>query len=343
MEASSGSAPRFGVVDAASSNDNRTINLDDVFSDCFFGPVGEVIASTSTDGPSQQQAGGAYPHPPPMPPPLMPAAVTSSSSFTSASSSSHNYGEAAADEDDDEDEFDEDGKSRKRPRNLMRQMSEQQKVERRERNREHAKRSRVRKKFLLESLQQSVNALTQENEKLRAAIKQHLGSPADELLASCSNSAVSLIASNPSDATRILDDPDYSLVKALQTAQQNFVITDPSLPDNPIVFASQGFLTLTGYTLDQVLGRNCRFLQGPLTDPRAVHKIRKAVADGIDSSVCLLNYKIDGTTFWNQFFVAPLRDSEGNVVNYVGVQCKVSDDFARAIAQKEGAEAQPDP
>ena len=206
----------------------------------------------------------------------------------------------------------------------------------RERNREHAKRSRVRKKFLLESLQQSVNALQQENDKLRSAIKSHLGPPADELLATCSQKPVSLIASNPADATRILDDPDYSLVKALQTAQQNFVITDPSLPDNPIVFASHGFLTLTGYTLEQVLGRNCRFLQGPLTDPRAVAKIRKAVADGFDASVCLLNYKIDGTTFWNQFFVAPLRDSEGNVVNYVGVQCKVSDDFARAIAQTEG-------
>lgn len=202
----------------------------------------------------------------------------------------------------------------------------------RERNREHAKRSRVRKKFLLESLQQSVNALQLENEKLRGAIKDHLGPPADELLASCATKSQSLIAANPSDATRILDDPDYSLVKALQTAQQNFVITDPSLPDNPIVFASGGFLTLTGYTLDQVLGRNCRFLQGPQTDPRAVAKIRQAIADGYDASVCLLNYKIDGSTFWNQFFVAPLRDSEGNVVNYVGVQCKVSDDFARAIA-----------
>lgn len=217
----------------------------------------------------------------------------------------------------------------------MRMMTEQQKVERRERNREHAKRSRVRKKFLLESLQQSVNALQQENEKLKEAIREHLGPPADDLLATLSTSPQSLIANNPGDATRILDDPDYSLVKALQTAQQNFVITDPSLPDNPIVFASQGFLTLTGYTLDQVLGRNCRFLQGPQTDPRAVQKIRQAIADGFDTSVCLLNYKIDGTTFWNQFFVAPLRDSEGNVVNYVGVQCKVTDDFARAIARTE--------
>lgn len=230
-----------------------------------------------------------------------------------------------------------DDKKRKRPRPQVRQMTEQQKVERRERNREHAKRSRVRKKFLLESLQQSVNALQQENEKLRSAIQDHLGQEAEPLLSSCSHQAGSLIASNPGDATRILDDPDYSLVKALQTAQQNFVITDPSLPDNPIVFASQGFLSLTGYKLDQVLGRNCRFLQGPETDPRAVAKIRNAIAEGFDTSVCLLNYRIDGSTFWNQFFVAPLRDSDGEVVNYVGVQCKVSDDFARAIAQSEGS------
>lgn len=114
-------------------------------------------------------------------------------------------------------------------------MTEQQKVERRERNREHAKRSRVRKKFLLESLQQSVHALQEENDKLKMAIREHLSSEADELLASCmTDSGNNIIAANPNDATKTLDDPDYSLVKALQTAQQNFVISDPSLPDNPI-------------------------------------------------------------------------------------------------------------
>lgn len=208
----------------------------------------------------------------------------------------------------------------------------------RERNREHAKRSRVRKKFLIESLQQSVNALSSENEKLRGAIRDKLGEAgASSLLARCDGERKknSLIANNPSDATRVLDDPDYSLVKALQTAQQNFVITDPSLPDNPIVFASSGFLTLTGYALESVLGRNCRFLQGPRTDPKAVAKIRKAVDEGYDTSVCLLNYRIDGSTFYNQFFVAPLRDGQGNVVNYVGVQCQVSDQFASAVSRDD--------
>ena len=112
---------------------------------------------------------------------------------------------------------------------------------------------------------------------------------------------------------------------ALQAAQQNFAVSDPSLPDNPIVYASRGFLTLTGYQMSQVVGRNCRFLQGPGTDPKMVDRIRTGVSKGEDTSVCLLNYKADGTPFWNQFFVAALRDADGTVVNYVGVQCEVNE------------------
>jgi len=206
----------------------------------------------------------------------------------------------------------------------------------RERNREHAKRSRVRKKFLLESLQQSVHTLQDENDKLKSAIREHLSNDADDLLSTCAGEGTSIIAADPNDATKKLDDPDYSLVKALQTAQQNFVISDPSLPDNPIVYASTGFLSLTGYQLDQVLGRNCRFLQGPVTDPKAVDRIRTGIERGEDTTVCLRNYRADGTTFWNQFFVAALRDGDGNVVNYLGVQCKVSEEYARAFVQNDG-------
>ncbi|KAI2501365.1 hypothetical protein MHU86_13101 [Fragilaria crotonensis] len=218
-----------------------------------------------------------------------------------------------------------------------RKMSEQQKVERRERNREHAKRSRIRKKFLLESLQQSVNLLKDENDKLRQSIRSHLGAAeADELLGKqFANAEVGLIATSSMDANKVLDDPDFSFIKALQTAQQNFVVTDPSLPDNPIVYATQGFLNLTGYTLDQVLGRNCRFLQGPETDPKAVEKIRRSIEEGSDMSVCLLNYRVDGSTFWNQFFIAALRDASGNITNYVGVQCKVSDQYAANVCKKQ--------
>merc|ERR1719413_31594 len=228
---------------------------------------------------------------------------------------------------------------KKSSRSSERKMSEQQKNERRERNREHAKRSRIRKKFLLESLQQSVAMLKEENDKLRDSIRQHVGEEqAEALLAEKmdgSNGDMRLTTSSQGAASKVLDAPDFSFIKALQTAQQNFVVTDPSLPDNPIVYASQGFLNLTGYTLDQVLGRNCRFLQGPETDPKAVDKIRKAIEAGVDMSVFLLNYRADGSTFWNQFFIAALRDAEGNIVNYVGVQSKVSDDYAATVCKEQ--------
>merc|ERR1711957_204714 len=110
---------------------------------------------------------------------------------------------------------------------------------------------------------------------------------------------------------------------------------DPSLPDNPIVYASQGFLNPTGYSLDQILGRNCRFLQGPETDPKTVERIRNAIEQGEDLSVCLLNYRVDGSTFWNQFFIAALRDAAGNITNFVGVQCKVSDQYAANVCKKQ--------
>jgi PAS domain S-box-containing protein len=95
---------------------------------------------------------------------------------------------------------------------------------------------------------------------------------------------------------------------------------------------------LTGYSLDQILGRNCRFLQGPETDPKAVQMIRKAIEQGNDMSVCLLNYRVDGTTFWNQFFIAALRDASGTVTNFVGVQCKVSDQYAAQITKQQEEE-----
>jgi PAS domain S-box-containing protein len=189
-------------------------------------------------------------------------------------------------------------------------------------------------------LQQSVSLLKEENEKLKPSIRSHLGNDkAASLLQEKQDMSVDgLLASSQGIANKVLDDPDFSFIKALQTAQQNFVVTDPSLPDNPIVYASQGFLNLTGYSLDQILGRNCRFLQGPETDPKHVERIRKAIEQGNDMSVCLLNYRVDGTTFWNQFFIAALRDAAGNVTNFVGVQCKVSDQYAATVTKQQEEE-----
>jgi len=208
-------------------------------------------------------------------------------------------------------------------------MTDQQRVERRERNREHAKRSRIRKKFLLESLMEQVSDLRAQNKDLRGVIRENLPEDALDILNDCVTEESLLLVTDavprPIQSAQQLVEPDFRLMLALQAAQKNFAVSDPSLPDNPIVYASRGFLGLTGYQMAQVVGRNCRFLQGPGTDARMVDRIRKGVAAGEDTSVCLLNYKADGTPFWNQFFVAALRDADGSVVNYVGVQCEVNE------------------
>jgi PAS domain S-box-containing protein len=212
-------------------------------------------------------------------------------------------------------------------------LTEHQKLERRERNREHAKRSRLRKKFLLESLQEQIHGLEEQLDALKTAITREVPLKAEAIITGvCGDKEKYTPLPMPSGfgPVKTLMEPDFRLMSALSGSQQNFAISDPTLPDNPIVYVSQGFLELTGYTLDQVLGRNCRFLQGPGTDQSAVDVIRKGISDGVDTSVCLLNYRADGTPFWNQFFVAALRDAENNVVNYVGVQCEVS----KAVVEK---------
>ena len=198
------------------------------------------------------------------------------------------------------------------------QSSEKAAAERRHRNREHAKRSRVRKKFLLESLQQQVSSLQKENLQLRMVVQTKIPQHAQKIISeSCVKGAL-FDDSGKTDKTDLVKS-DFTLMEHVTTGQQNFVLSDPRLPDNPIVYASEGFYKLTGYTQEQVLGRNCRFLQGPGTDPKAVDVIRTAVANGTDATTCVLNYKADGTPFWNQFFIAALRDSDNCIVNYVSI------------------------
>ena len=128
-----------------------------------------------------------------------------------------------------------------------------------------------------------------------------------------------------------LSGADYSLMQSVGLAKQHFIITDPLAEDNPIVFASRGFFDLSGYAPHEVLGHNCRFLQGPATDPDAVAEIRAAVSRGEDAHVVVLNYRKDGSPFWNDLFIAPLRDPDGNVVHFVGVQANVSEERARQL------------
>eukprot|EP00903_Cladosiphon_okamuranus_P008249 g7940.t1 len=197
---------------------------------------------------------------------------------------------------------------------------EEQAKKRRERNRVLARRTRLRKKFFFQSLQQQVARLQRENERLKSIVTTRCPGSAGDILMSCASQMPSMVADSAGQATALLDQSGFLLVKALQSSQPSFCVTDPQMPDNPIVYASDSFIELTGYSRAQVLGRNCRFLQGPDTDPDAVAKIRKGIEEGSDTSVYLRQYKADGTVFWNHVFVAALRNGEDKIINYVGIQ-----------------------
>ncbi|CAI7584683.1 unnamed protein product [Penicillium crustosum] len=103
-----------------------------------------------------------------------------------------------------------------------------------------------------------------------------------------------------------------------------FCLTDPSRPDNPIIFASEEFHRTTQYGMDYVLGRNCRFLQGPKTNANSVRRLREAIHAGRHHSEMFLNYRRDGSPFMNLLQCAPLCDSHGRVKYFVGAQIDVS-------------------
>jgi phototropin len=108
------------------------------------------------------------------------------------------------------------------------------------------------------------------------------------------------------------------LKDALSGLQQTFVVSDATRPDCPIIYASEGFFTMTGYSAKEVVGRNCRFLQGPETDRDEVARIRDAVKAGRNFCGRLLNYRKDGTPFWNMLTVTPIRDDDGKVIKFIG-------------------------
>ncbi|XP_059312200.1 phototropin-2 [Lycium ferocissimum] len=115
------------------------------------------------------------------------------------------------------------------------------------------------------------------------------------------------------------------LATTLERIEKNFVISDPRLPDNPIIFASDSFLELTEFTREEILGRNCRFLQGPETDQATVQKIRDAIKEQKEITVQLINYTKSGKKFWNLFHLQPMRDQKGELQYFIGVQLDGSD------------------
>jgi len=108
--------------------------------------------------------------------------------------------------------------------------------------------------------------------------------------------------------------------RALDEAPVGITITDPDLSDNPMVYVNDRFVEMTGYDREDAVGVNCRFLQGDDTDGETVARLREAIDAEVPASVELLNYRKDGTPFWSRVSVAPIRDGDGSVSEWVGFQ-----------------------
>ncbi len=121
-----------------------------------------------------------------------------------------------------------------------------------------------------------------------------------------------------------LDDRSDVFFAAIEMTRMPMILTDPNQDDNPIAFANKAFLDLTGYEESEILGRNCRFLQGAQTDRAQVTELREAIARRESIALEILNYKRDGSPFWNAVFIGPVYDTEGKLLYFFASQLDVS-------------------
>jgi PAS domain S-box-containing protein len=117
----------------------------------------------------------------------------------------------------------------------------------------------------------------------------------------------------------------YVLTQILDACVNGVTLSDPELPDNPIVYANKAFEEISGYSQDEIVGRNCRFLQGEDHDQEALQTIRAALQKHEPCIVTLRNYRKNGELFFNRLAIRPLTDPDGNVIYYLGVQYDVTD------------------
>lgn len=119
------------------------------------------------------------------------------------------------------------------------------------------------------------------------------------------------------DAVRLRD-------RALEASRVAIIITDPHRPGNPIIYTNHAFTQMTGYSREELIGRNPGFLQGPGTDPKSIEEIRQALREGRDCHLTLKNYRKDGVAFWNELLISPVRDENGRLTHFIGIQTDVT-------------------
>jgi len=191
----------------------------------------------------------------------------------------------------------------------------------RERNKVLARKTRVKKKVELEALRDQACMLRAENERLKDILRGKLPSRVvNDIMVKCTQGVV--------EVGQMIEDAQHkyeSFFALLKSAQRTYCIASATAPDQPLVYASPCFVELTGYSIQEILGRNCRFLQGPGTDLNEVAKLKRGIMNNEEVQAKILNYKRDGTPFMNLVQLAPMRDKTGKVVLIVGVQCCISD------------------
>ncbi|MDJ0518881.1 MAG: PAS domain S-box protein [Trichodesmium sp. MO_231.B1] len=127
-----------------------------------------------------------------------------------------------------------------------------------------------------------------------------------------------IVNAHPEEKTLLL------LERAISASNNGIVITDNTHPDNPIIYCNPAFEKITGYSTQEILGKNCRFLQGADTDPVALSQIRQAIKSETNCLVVVKNYRKNGTPFWNELAISPVRDNDGRVTNFIGIQTDIT-------------------
>ena len=136
-----------------------------------------------------------------------------------------------------------------------------------------------------------------------------------------------------------LDDGDDPFASAVQATRMPMVVTNPRQDDNPIIFVNDAFCQLTGYARDEILGRNCRFLQGPNTDPATVTRIRDAIAAAEAIEIDIRNYRKDGQPFWNRLLIGPVHDASGVLTHFFASQHNITAELERLTELESHNEA----
>ncbi|WP_096484658.1 hybrid sensor histidine kinase/response regulator [Methylorubrum populi] len=127
-----------------------------------------------------------------------------------------------------------------------------------------------------------------------------------------------------SGAAGVIDQHHDIFFAAVERTRMPMIVTDPRQPDNPIIFANRAFIRMTGYSVDELIGNNCRFLQGPETDCDTIAEVRDAIREHREFATEVLNYRKDGSSFWNALFVSPVFNRSGDLVYFFGSQLDVS-------------------